>query len=237
MTSQNLKNLINELNATGDKDKAKIYQRFFKTGKGEYGEGDIFIGITTPKMKEIAKKYSNLGLSDVKILLSNKIHEYRSCALAILVNKFKTNPTERKNIFQAYLENAKSNKINNWDLVDCSADKIIGAYLFDDDSEILKKLAKSKNLWEKRIAIVSTFHFIKNNQHEKTIEISEILVNDEHDLIHKAVGWMLREVGKRVSQEKEEEFLERHHKTMPRTMLRYAIERFDDKKKKHYMGK
>ncbi|MBS3073571.1 DNA alkylation repair protein [Candidatus Pacearchaeota archaeon] len=237
MTSQNLKNLIKELNVASDKEKAKIYQRFFKTGKGEYGEGDIFIGVTTPKMKEIAKKYSNLSLKDVKILLSNKIHEYRSCALAILVNKFnKTDSSERKNIFNIYIKNAKSNKINNWDLVDCSADKIVGAYLFDENPEILRKLAKSKNLWEKRIAIVSTFHFIKNNKHEKTIEISEILVNDKHDLIHKAVGWMLREVGKRVSQEKEEEFLERHHKTMPRTMLRYAIERFDDKKKKYYMS-
>lgn len=233
-----LQNLIKDLNKARDKKKVKVYQWFFKTGPGEYGEGDIFIGITTPKMKAIVKRYSHLELKDIEKLLSNKIHEYRSCALAILVHKFKkANSKERKEIFDLYLKNAKLNKINNWDLVDCSADKIIGEHLLDKDINILRKLAKSDNLWEKRIAIISTFQFIKNGRHKETIEIAGILVNDKHDLIHKAVGWMLREVGKRVSQEFEEEFLEKHHKTMPRTMLRYSIERFDDKKKKYYMAK
>lgn len=233
-----IQNLIKDLNKASDKEKIKVYQWFFKTGKGEYGEGDIFIGITTPKLKEIVKKHKDLELREIEKLLSNKIHEYRSCALAILVNRFKkATPTERKKIFNLYLKNAKLNRINNWDLVDCSADKIIGEHLLDKNITILRKLAKSKNLWERRIAIISTFQFIKNNRHKETIEIAEILVNDKHDLIHKASGWMLREVGKRVSQDFEEEFLKKHHKTMPRTMLRYAIERFDDKKKKHYMAK
>ncbi len=233
--------LKKELKRASDKEKAKIYQRFFKTGKGEYGEGDKFLGVTTPKMKEIARNYYGLDLNSIQELLSSEIHEHRSIALNILVIKFQNaDKKNRKEIFEIYLKNAKQNKINNWDLVDCSADKIIGEYLLDNyygNINTLKKLAKFGNLWERRIAMISTFQFIKKEKYKETIEIAEILVYDKHDLIQKAVGWMLRELGKRVSQEKEEEFLKKYHKTMPRTTLRYAIERFDDKKKNYYMGK
>lgn len=230
--------LKKEIEKASDKEKAKIYQRFFKTGKNEYGGGDVFLGITTPKMKEISKKYSDLSLIEIEKMLSSKIHEHRSCALSILIKKFQNaNEKEKKEIFDLYLKNAQLNRINNWDLVDCSADKIIGEYLLDKNIEILKKLAKSGNLWEKRIAMISTFQFIKNERHKEALEIAEILVYEKHDLLQKAVGWMLRELGKRVNQEKEEEFLKKYYKTMPRTMLRYAIERFDDKKRKFYMSK
>ncbi|MAH42418.1 DNA alkylation repair protein [archaeon] len=215
--------------------KAKILQRFFKTGKGQYGEGDVFLGIMAPIMREVVKKYKGLSLRDVKELLNSEYNEARWIALLILIDNFKSADENTKlDIFNLYLEN--TNRINNWNLVDISAPHIIGDYLLDKDRKILYKLAKSDNLWEKRIAIISTFRFICENQFEDTLKIAELLMNDTHDLIHKAVGWMLRELGKR-NQKKEEEFLKKHYKTMPRTMLRYAIERFDDKKRKFYMKK
>ena len=230
-----LKKIKEDLEKAANPEKVNIYQRFFKTGKGEYGEGDIFIGLTVPKQREIAKKYVSLDLNDVKDLLSNKVHEYRLTGFLILVYKFeKADEKEKKNIVEFYLKNIKS--ANNWDLIDCVADKILGNYLIDKDKEILYELAKTDNLWKKRIAIISTFGFIKNNQFEDTLKISEILLNDEHDLIHKAVGWMLREVGKRDIKT-EEVFLKKYYKTMPRTMLRYAIEKFDSKKKAFYMNR
>ena len=227
-----LNQIIKELQSKSTPEKAKIYQKFFKTGKGEYGEGDVFIGLTVPEQRELAKKYINLDLNDVKTLLENKIHEYRLTGFFILVYKFEKENKEE--IYNFYLENVKA--ANNWDLIDCVADKIIGKYLLDKDKKILYEFARSDNLWKKRIAIISTFEFIKNNKFEDTLKISEILLNDKHDLIHKAVGWMLREVGKR-DLEKEEEFLKKHYKNMPRTMLRYAIERFDKDKKEFYLKK
>ncbi len=229
--------LKKELQKAGNPEKAKIYLRFFKTGKGQYGEGDIFLGITTPKNKEIAKKYANsdITFAEIQELLSSKIHEHRSCALNILVNKFrKANQNEKKRIFELYIKNAK--KINNWDLVDCSSSYIVGEYLLNRKNErkILYKLANSSNLWEKRISIVSTHTFIRNNQFEDTLNISEILMNDKHDLIHKAVGWMLREMGKRDVKVLEK-FLDKHTHHMPRTMLRYSIEKFDEEKRKDYL--
>jgi 3-methyladenine DNA glycosylase AlkD len=168
-------------------------------------------------------------------LISSKIHEHRITSLFILVYKYeKSNEIEKKEIFDYYLKNLKY--INNWDLVDLSSPNIIGNYLLDKNKDLLYKLAKSDNLWEKRIAILSTFWFIRNKEFNDAIRISEILVNDKHDLIHKAVGWMLREIGKR-NQEVEEEFLEKYYKTMPRTMLRYSIEKFDEEKRKYYMKK
>jgi 3-methyladenine DNA glycosylase AlkD len=212
--------------------KAKIYQRFFKTGKGEYGEGDKFLGLTVPDQRKIAKKYQDLSLSDLQKLLNTKTHEYRSTALLILVLKYeKTKEKEKKKIVNFYLKNTRN--INNWDLVDSSAYKILGSYLLNKDKRILSKLARSKNLWERRIAMLASFEFIKNNKFKEALKIAKILVNDEHDLIHKAVGWMLREIGKR-DQRVEERFLRRHYQTMPRTMLRYAIERFDRKKRDFY---
>ena len=230
-----LKKIKEDLEKAANPEKVEIYQRFFKTGKGEYGEGDIFIGLTVPKQREIAKKYIGLDLEDVKKLLSDKVHEYRLTGFLILVYKFeKADEKEKNNIVEFYLKNIKS--ANNWDLIDCVADKILGNYLIDKDKKILYDLAKTDNLWKKRIAIISTFEFIKNNQFEDTLKISEILLKDKHDLIHKAVGWMLREVGKR-DMKTEEAFLKKYYKTMPRTMLRYAIEKFDSKKKAFYMNR
>ena len=230
-----LSKLKYELKQIANPEKATILQKFFKTGKGEYGEGDIFLGVTVLEQRKIAKRYVDLDLKDIKELLSNKVHEYRLTGFLILIYKFeKADEKEKKGIVDFYLKNIKS--ANNWDLIDCVAEKILGSYLINKDKEILYELAKTDNLWKKRIAIISTFEFIKNDQFEDTLKISEILLNDEHDLIHKAVGWMLREVGKRDI-EIEEAFLKKYYKTMPRTMLRYAIEKFDGKKKEFYMNR
>ena len=222
-----------EINSLANSEKAGIYQRFFKTGSGQYGEGDIFIGLTVPEQRKIAVKYKELEISEVEELLKSKIHEHRLIALLILVQKFQSGSEEiKKQIASTYLKNTKY--VNNWDLVDLSADKILGSYLLKKDKSILYKLAKSGSLWEKRIAIIATFNFIKNNSFQDTLNISKILLNDKHDLIHKAVGWMLRELGKR-NQSLEEEFLKKHYKCMPRTMLRYSIEKFSEEKRKFYM--
>ena len=225
---QQLKKLANPQKAIG-------VARFFKTGKGEYGEGDVFLGITVPQIRIIAKQCKDLSLKEIEKLLQSKIHEERLLALIILVNQFKkADEGNQKQIFDLYLSNTKY--INNWDLVDCSAEYIVGGYLMNRSKNILKLLAQSNLLWERRIAIMATFHFIKQKQHEHTFTIAKILVKDEHDLIHKAVGWMLREVGKRISEAIEETFLQQHYQQMPRTMLRYAIERFDEKKRKKYLN-
>lgn len=230
-----LKELQKELLNESDPDKARVLQGFFKTGVGEYGEGDIFLGVTVPVSRKIAIKYKNLNLPDVRKLLKSEIHEERLTALLILVHNFKEgDESEKKKIFNFYLKNIRF--VNNWDLVDLSADKIVGAYLSDmKDRGVLYKLAKSKNLWERRIAIVATFNFIKNDEFKDTLKTAKILLEDNHDLIHKAVGWMLREVGKRSS-ETEDQFLKKHYKKMPRTMLRYAIEKFPEKRRREYLN-
>jgi len=197
-------------------------------------KGDIFLGIKVPEQRKVAKKY-DLDLKDIQELLNSKIHEHRLTSLFILIKKYnKSNESEKRKIFEFYLRNTKN--INNWDLTDLSAPKIVGNYLLDKDRSVLYKLARSKSLWEKRISILSTAEFIRNNQFEDTLKISSILLKDKHDLIHKGVGWMLRELGKR-DQEVEERFLNKHYKHMPRTMLRYAIERFDENKRKFYLKK
>lgn len=230
-----LNQIKEDLQKSGNPEKAEILSRFFKTGKGEYGEGDIFLGITVPDQRKVAKQYIDLSLENIQKLLSSKIHEHRLTSLLILVEKYqKANEINKKKIVDFYLKNTKN--INNWDLVDLTSAKILGDYLFERDKSILYKLAKSDNLWERRISIIATFHFIRNNEFEDTLKISEILLNDYHDLIHKAVGWMLREVGKK-NQDVEESFLKKYYKKMPRTMLRYAIERFDEKKRKFYLRK
>jgi len=212
---------------------AEILQRFFKTGPGEYGEGDIFYGIKVPVQRTIANQFNHLPLNDLQVLLQSKIHEERLIALLILVGKFKhANEEVREKLFDFYLKNSK--RINNWDLVDLSADKIVGAFLIDKDKSQLFKLAKSTNIWERRIAMISTFFFIKNGIFEVSFKIAELLLHDEQDLIQKAVGWMLREIGKR-DLEPEEEFLKMHYKQMPRTMLRYAIEKFPETKRQAYL--
>jgi len=226
-----LLDLKKELKTKASLEKAKILQKFFKTGPGEYGEGDIFLGIMVPDMRRIAIKYKDLKLEDVKKLLCSKIHEERLTAILIMLNKFQDGKDKEK-IYNFYFKNIKH--INNWDLVDLSADKIVGAYLSDKSKSVLYELARSKSIWEKRISIIATFNFIKNNNFKETLKIAKILLNDEHDLIHKAVGWMLREVGKK-DLKTEEKFLKKYYKKMPRVMLRYAIEKFIEKKRKQYL--
>lgn len=229
-----LQNLKNDLKALGNPEKAKHSARFFKIGKGAYAEGDKFLGITVPEQRKVAKKYKNLTLEDTEKLLQASIHEYRLTALIILVNVYKKAKTagQQKDIVDIYLNNR--DYVNNWDLVDISAHYILGVYLEDKDRAVLYDLANSGKLWDQRIAIISTYHFIRNNDFDDTLKIAEILLNHEHDLIHKAVGWMLREVGKR-DQTVEENFLKKHYKQMPRTMLRYAIERFDEPLRQRYL--
>lgn len=228
-----LEHLRSDMKILANPKKAKHLSGFFKTGKGQYGEGDVFLGLTVPQTRSIAKKYSALSLTDLYSLLSSKIHEERLCSLHILTNQFKlADERKKKEIYDFYIKNAKL--VNNWDLVDTSADKIVGAYLEGKDKSILIKLASSDNLWERRISIVSTFHFIRLKEFSHTFTISEMLIKDEHDLIHKASGWMLREAGKRDVKSLQS-FLAKHYKSMPRTMLRYAIEKFEEKTRKAYL--
>ncbi|MBU4217236.1 DNA alkylation repair protein [Candidatus Parcubacteria bacterium] len=230
-----IENLKKDLHALASSHQAALLQRFFKTSPGEYGEGDIFLGIKVPVQRIIVKKYRDLPLVDVLDFLQSQIHEQRMVALLILVEKFKRGKdNEKEQIFKAYLGNTKW--INNWDLVDVTCHHIVGQYLADKDRGVLYDLAKSTDLWQKRIAVVSTFAFIRNNDFYDILKIAEILVNDKHDLIQKAVGWMLREVGKR-DQMVEEVFLKKYYQTMPRTMLRYAIEKFSESERRFYLGK
>jgi 3-methyladenine DNA glycosylase AlkD len=233
MTSSHAKAALKKF---ASKEKAKILQGFFKTGKGEYGEGDIFIGVKVPETRSVAKQYLAISLKEVLKLIKSPIHEERLLALVILAEKFKRAASEndKKNIFNAYIKNTKF--INNWDLVDLSAPCIVGPYLENKDRGLLYEFAKSTDLWKRRIAIISTFHFIRDHEFDDTLKISEIFLNDKEDLIHKAVGWMLREVGKR-DLKTEEAFLRKHYKKMPRTMLRYAIERFEESKRKTFLCK
>jgi len=230
-----LNDLLQELKNSADSEKAKNLSWFLKTGKGQYGEGDRFLGITVPRLRTISKKYQELDFEDLQKLLSNKIHEHRLSALIILRFKYQcSNIKDQKAIVKFYLKNTR--KINNWDLVDLSCHYILGNWLLDKDRKILYELARSKNLWERRIAIITTFAFIRVKQFEDSLKISQILLGDKHDLIHKAVGWVLREVGKK-NKKTEINFLDKHYKTMPRTMLRYAIEKFSDKERKFYLKK
>ena len=222
-----------ELRKLANPAKAGILSRFFKTGKGEYGEGDVFLGIPVPLQRRIAKKYPALLLEDLQELLSGRIHEERLVALLILISKYKkADNTDRRAVVDFYLKNTRW--VNNWDLVDISAANILGDYLLDKERTLLSRLAESDSLWERRIAIMATFAFIRRNEFKDTIHIAELLLKDTHDLIHKAVGWMLREIGKR-DRETEEQFLRTHYRNMPRTMLRYAIERFDEKTRNAYL--
>lgn len=222
-----------ELKSFSDPRKARVLQGFFKTGFGQYGYGDIFWGVAVPDTRRVAKKYLDIGFSDIAGLLHSKIHEQRLLALIILVLRFsKADEITRREIYGFYLKNVRY--VNNWDLVDSSAKYIVGAYVFAKDNDVLLRLAKSKSLWERRIAIIATFYFIENGRYDETFLIAGILLDDKHDLIHKAVGWMLREVGKR-NQAAEEDFLRKHCRVMPRTMLRYAIERFEPRLRKFYL--
>ncbi len=222
-----------KIKALGDEKVADTLSWFFKTGKGEYGEGDKFVGIKVPIQRKLAKDFEELNFKDLSSLLSSKIHEERLIALLILVEKYaKGNGLIKDKVYKFYLKKRKA--INNWDLVDLSAPKIIGEHLSERDRKILFEFAKSNNLWERRIAIISTMAFIKRDDFKTTLQLADILLKDEHDLIHKAVGWMLREVGKKDLQI-EEKFLKSRYKKMPRTMLRYSIEKFPEFKRKKYL--
>ncbi len=223
-----------EIRALANKEIAQHSLRFFKTDKGEYGHGDLFLGVRAPKIRLIAKKHIDISITDMKTLICSKYHEERFLGLIILVNKYaKTKDKKNRNqLYKIYVSSFKY--INNWDLVDVTCPHVTGKHLMDKDRTILYKWAKSEDLWTKRIAMVSTFCFIRKNDLEDTFKIAEILLHDEHDLIHKAVGWMLREAGKRDIKE-EEAFLKKHYKTMPRTMLRYSIEKFPESKRQKYL--
>jgi 3-methyladenine DNA glycosylase AlkD len=226
--------IIKRLRELGDRDIAAHSQRFFKTGKGEYGEGDRFLGIRVPVIRKCVKEYREISLEDTIEILKSPYHEARLFALLMLVTKYapaKTN-SEKETIYRAYLANTEF--INNWDLVDCSAEHIVGAHLFLKNRKPIYRLARSKSLWERRIGIISTSHFIKKKDFSDTLECARLLLNDKEDLIHKAAGWMLREVGKR-DRNAEEIFLTKHYRRMPRTMLRYAIEKFPEKERLAYL--
>ena len=223
-----------ELQELGDPVRATHSLRFFKTGPGEYGEGDKFLGLTVPVMRTLVRKYRALADDAALKLLASPWHEERLVALLLLVDGYKRGDERRRQkIHRAYLANARW--INNWDLVDSSAEHVVGPHLDAGDISLLEQLARSKNIWERRIAIVSTFHFIKRNEFRPTLRIATILLGDSHDLIHKAVGWMLREVGKR-DRKTLDAFLKKHYRQLPRTMLRYAIERHPERTRKRYLA-
>jgi len=230
-----IKNLRKDVQTLANPKKSKVLRGFFKTGPGQYGEGDVFLGLTVPQSRTIAVKYKDLPYPEIAALIKSKNHEERLIALLILVNNFKKGTEKEKNkICNVYLKNIRY--INNWDLVDLTAHKILGAWLMDKDRKLLLKLASSKNLWSRRISIIATFHFIKYEKSSAwSFKIAEILLNDKQDLIHKAVGWMLKEIGKNISQKEEEIFLKKHYKKMPRTMLRCALEHFNPELRKSYM--
>ncbi len=227
------KEIIDHLLGLADPDRAEHSLRYFKTAKGEYGYGDRFLGIRVPAVRQAVRRFRDTSLGDAERLLRSEYHEIRLFALLLMVHRFsRALEDERGNIYRLYLRNTKY--INNWDLVDSSAHHIVGAWLEDRDRSVLDDLAGSKSIWERRIAIIATFHFIRKNQFDDTLRISELLISDKEDLIHKAVGWMLREVGKRdLSVEKA--FLKVHYRNMPRTMLRYAIERFKEGERRRYL--
>lgn len=226
--------ITNELKIISDPEKAKHSSRFFKAGPGQYGEGDEFLGITVPEQRKVAKKYRELPATEIQKLLQNKYHEFRLTALMLMVYKIeKGGVAELEEMTNLYLNNLVA--VNNWDLVDSSCYHILGRYLKDKEREMLYDFAKSDDLWKKRIAMITCYRFIKNDDFRDAFQIAEILLHNEHDLIHKAVGWMLREIGKR-DLESEETFLKKHYQTMPRTMLRYAIENFDEPLRLKYLN-
>jgi 3-methyladenine DNA glycosylase AlkD len=227
------KEISKRLKKLENKQQAAISRKFFKTGPGEYGEGDIFIGIRVPVLRKLVKDYFELPIKEIQSLLKSPVHEERLLALLLMVRKASGRSDDiKKSIYELYLKNTRF--VNNWDLVDASAEHVVGAYLRDKNKSVLYRLAESEDLWERRIAIMSTFHYVKHHDFLETLRISKILLFDRHDLIHKATGWMLREIGKRDLQT-EENFLKTHYKKMPRTMLRYAIEKFPESKRQRYL--
>ncbi len=225
--------LVSRLRAMGDPEIAAHSQRFFKTGAGEYGAGDRFLGIRVPQLRQAAKRYPNVALSEVLKLLRSPLHEVRLFALLLLVQQFERgDDATREAIYRHYLEHTRY--INNWDLVDSSAPKILGAFLQHRSRSVLSRLVGSDSLWERRIGIMACFHFIRRNDFTDALKLCQRLIDDEHDLIHKASGWMLREIGNRDG-ETARRFLQRHYRNMPRTMLRYAIEKYPREERQRYL--
>jgi 3-methyladenine DNA glycosylase AlkD len=221
------------LKKLGTRERAEVSQRFFKTGPGQYGEGDVFLGVRVPEQRRLAKEFKDLASREIQGLLRSEVHEERLVALLILVRNYpKADQQAQKRIYGLYMGHLRF--VNNWDLVDVSAEHVVGAFLRDKDKSPLYRLARSKDLWERRVSVLATFHYIKRNEFSETLKIARMLLLDEEDLIHKAVGWMLREVGKR-DLAVEEKFLKTHYLKMPRTMLRYAIERFPEPKRQRYL--
>ncbi len=234
MNTSVLEALRDDLNALADSEQARHLPRFFKTGKGDYGEGDRFLGIRVPQQRQLVNKYRDqIGVAEVEKLLHSEFHEHRLTALLLWVQHYQNGDTaQREAVYSAYLANTAW--INSWDLVDSTAHHIVGAHLLRRSREGLYRLAEAKNLWQRRIAIISTLYFIKNDDFAETLQLAEYLLHDQEDLIHKAVGWMLREVGKR-DRAAEAVFLQQYAALMPRTMLRYAIEKFSPEKRQYYM--
>ena len=225
--------IVSRLNELANPEIAQHSQRYFKTGKGEYGYGDKFLGIRVPVLRKTVKEFKDTSITEIQKLIKSEYHEVRLISLLFMVQMFSKGEADTKEkVVNLYLKNTKY--INNWDLVDSSAPYIIGAWLFQKDRAILYELARSDLLWDRRIAIMSTAYFIKNNQYNDTLKISNILLSDSEDLIHKAVGWMLREVGNRDI-EREEQYLKKYYKKMPRVMLRYAIEKFSKERRQAYL--
>ena len=223
------KTITNKLQALSDAEKREIFPKFFKAGKGEYGEGDRFLGVTVPNIRAIAKLHKDISIEEIRDLIQSEWHEVRLCALIIMVEKSKKKDEAlRKELFNLYL--SQTERINNWDLVDLSCRFIVGEYLLDKSRDILYQLAQSPLLWDNRIAIVSTYAFIRKGQLEDTYALSDLMMQHPHDLMHKAIGWMLREAGKRDS-ERLYDYVMSHRADMPRTMLRYAIEKFSPKER------
>lgn len=234
MTAKDVQNDLNEHENPAD---AAFLQRFFKTGPGEYGEGDVLIGLRVPKVREIAKKYRDLSVGELEKLLDSPIHEHRLCAVIIMAEQMKRalrrDPELARDLYELYVR--RTDRLNNWDIVDVSCRDVVGGYLQDRSREPLYELARSKVLWERRIAMVSTWQFIRVGDLDDTFKIAELLLDDQEDLMHKAVGWMLREAGKK-DEARLKAFLDSYAAVMPRTMLRYSLERLHPEDKAHFMG-
>lgn len=226
-----------ELAKNASNEYAVGLQRFFKTGPGQYGEGDVFIGVRMPDIRMVCKKFGDLPLREVQTLIESPVHEHRMAGLIILTNKYpKAEKTQKQEIYNLYMDRVYAGNVNNWDLVDVTTPKIIGAHLLSGDRKILYDLASSQNLWQRRVAVLATFAFIGQGDASTSMDLAKKLLDDKHDLMHKAVGWMLREVGKRVDEKILTDFLDRHATEMPRTMLRYSIERLSPSQRSHYMS-
>lgn len=235
MTAEGLKK---ELQRYANTDDAIFLQRFFKTGEGQYGAGDQFIGIRVPDTRKVCKSAVSMPLTEVEKLLASVAHEHRLAAVILLASQFqKAEPHEQDDIYNLYLLALDKGYVNNWDIVDTSAEFIVGEYLWRRPRDSLFELGRHEDVWHRRVAVLATFQFIKKGDPSTTLELAEQLLHDPHDLIQKAVGWMLREVGKRIDRQLLLTFLEKHHKTMPRTMLRYAIEHLEADQKAHFMNR